>query len=149
MSNRWTPHATVATIVELDGRFLMIEEYAHGDTPVFNQPAGHIEEHETIVAAAKRETLEESGWHVEPVGLVGFYIFKAPNNVTYHRYCLYANAISEKPNAKLDTGIIAAHWQTLAEIEACKQLRSPLVLTSIKDYLAGKRYSLDLITELL
>src|SRR5690554_4402550 len=83
MTTRWTPHATVATIVENNGRFLMIEEYAYGTTPVFNQPAGHIEEHETIVEASKRETLEESGWHVEPQGLVGFYIFKAPNNVTY------------------------------------------------------------------
>lgn len=149
MTKRWTPHATVATIVEQDGRFLIIEEYAHGITPVFNQPAGHIEENETVVAAAKRETLEESGWHVEPIGLVGFYIFKAPNNVTYHRYCLYAKALHQQPNAELDTGIIAAHWLTLAELEACKQLRSPLVLTSVKDYLAGKRFSLDLITELL
>lgn len=149
MTNRWTPHATVATIIKVDERFLMIEEYAHGDTPVINQPAGHIEEGETIVEAAKRETLEESGWHVDPIGLVGFYVFKAPNNVTYHRYCLFADAVSEVPNAKLDTGIIAAHWLTLAEIEASTQLRSPLVLTSIKDYLAGKRYPLDLITELL
>lgn len=149
MTKRWTPHATVATIVELNGRFLMIEEYAHGSTPVFNQPAGHIEKNETVVTAAKRETLEESGWHVEPLGVVGFYIFNAPNNVTYHRYCLFAKALFEEPNATLDTGIIATHWQTLPEIEACTQLRSPLVLTSIKDYLAGKRYPLDLITELL
>lgn len=149
MTTRWTPHATVATIVENNGRFLMIEEYAHGTTPVFNQPAGHIEEHETIVEASKRETLEESGWHVEPQGLVGFYIFKAPNNVTYHRYCLFAKALHEEPNAELDTGIIAAHWMTLEEVEACTQLRSPLVLKSIQDYLSGKQYSLDLITELL
>jgi len=149
MTTRWTPHATVATIVELNGRFLMIEEYAHGISPVFNQPAGHIEENESIVNASKRETLEESGWHVEPVGLVGFYIFKAPNDVTYHRYCLYAKALYEQPNLELDTGIIAAHWKTLEEIEVLPNLRSPLVLTSIKDYLAGKRYPLDLITELL
>src|SRR5690554_6350809 len=124
MTTRWTPHATVATIGEQKARILMIEEYAHGDTPVFNNPAGHIEKGETVVAAAVRETLEESGWHVKPRGLVGFYIFNAPNMVTYHRYCLFADVLFEEPNAKLDTGIIAAHWQSLDEIENCQQLRS-------------------------
>lgn len=147
MSNRWTPHATVATIVERDQRFLLVEEFTGGQYPVFNQPAGHIEENECLVDAAKRETLEETGWHVEPVDLVGIYIYKAPNGVTYHRYCLRATALSFDAYAKLDTGIVGPHWMTLEEIKACSQLRSPLVLTSIEDYLAGKRYPLSIISE--
>lgn len=148
MTERWTPHATVATIVERNGRFLMVEEFASSEIPVLNQPAGHIEADETVINAARRETLEETGWHVEPRGLVGLYIYTAPGNgVTYHRYCLYAEAIAEVPDATLDNGIIGPRWLTLEELEQSTQLRSPMVLTCIKDYLAGKRFPLDVIVE--
>lgn len=147
-SERWTPHATVATIVERDGRFLMVEEYAQGNTPVINQPAGHIEEGETVITAARRETLEETGWSVEPRGLVGLYIYTSPvNGVTYHRYCLFADAIAEVPDAILDEGIIGPRWLTLEELQTTAQLRSPMVLTCVEDYVAGKRYPLDVIIE--
>jgi hypothetical protein len=38
----WKPHATVAAVLEQDGKFLLVEEH----TPqglLFNQPAGHWE----------------------------------------------------------------------------------------------------------
>jgi hypothetical protein len=39
-------------------------------------------------------------------------------------------------------------WLTLDEIRACRERhRSPLVLRCIEDYLAGKRFPLELITE--
>lgn len=38
----WHPHVTVATIVEDQGRFLLVEEQADG-REVLNQPAGHLE----------------------------------------------------------------------------------------------------------
>lgn len=148
MSERWTPHATVATIIERDGRFLMVEELASGQHPVINQPAGHIEEGETILDAARRETLEETGWLAEPRGLVGLYVYTAPTNgITYHRYCLFADAIAHQPETVLDDGILGPRWMTLSELEQSDQLRSPMVLTCIKDYLAGKRYPLDIIVE--
>ena len=50
----WLAHSSVATIVERDGLFLMVEEIDEGRT-VFNQPAGHLEEHETLFDAARRE----------------------------------------------------------------------------------------------
>ena len=60
----WKPHITVATIVEDNGRFLMVEEPKDGRT-VLNQPAGHLDPDETLIEAAVRETLEETGWDVE------------------------------------------------------------------------------------
>ncbi len=108
MSEIWTPHATVACIVEQEGKFLMVEELSHGPT-VYNQPAGHVDEHESIFDAALRETLEETAWHVELTGLVGLYVYNAPQNgVCYHRYCFSAQAIAQTNN-ELDTDIIAAH----------------------------------------
>ncbi|WP_292950339.1 NUDIX hydrolase [Neptuniibacter sp. UBA847] len=144
----WHPHATVAVIVEKEGKFLLVEESSSGKI-VFNQPAGHIEEDETFIEAACRETLEESAWYVTPKYLVGFYIYKSGNNnTTYHRACFYAEALSHDPTLELDDGIIRAVWMTRDEIESnLEKLRSPMVLKCIDDYLAGKEYPLELIHE--
>ena len=60
----WKPDATVACVVTQGPKFLIVEEKIQQQM-VFNQPAGHIEEGESIIAAAQRETLEETGWQVE------------------------------------------------------------------------------------
>jgi len=146
----WTPHATVATVVEKDGRFLLVEETSGGRV-VLNQPAGHVEEHECFLEAAIRETLEETAWHVRPEYLVGFYVYRsAHNGITYNRMCYAAQALEHETQRKLDDGIIAAHWLTREEIVArMADLRSPMVLKCIDDYLDGRRYPLDFIYESL
>lgn len=147
MSERWTPHTTVATIIERDSKFLMVEELSSGNA-VINQPAGHIEAGETVVDAAIRETLEETGWHCRPSALVGLYTYTAPaNGVTYHRYCLSAQALSAQAGAILDDGIIGPRWMTIEELRNCPNLRSPMVLTCVEDYLRGRQFPLDVIIE--
>ncbi|MBR9829698.1 MAG: NUDIX hydrolase [Oceanospirillales bacterium] len=145
---RWTPHATVACIVEQDGRFLLVEEISSGRR-VINQPAGHLEQGESFIDAAKRETLEETGWLVEPEALLGLYTYTAPaNGVTYHRFCFIARALASVPDAVLDEGIIGPLWLTRDEIAARQpELRSELVSRCIDDYLSGTRYPLDFIQE--
>lgn len=146
---RWTPHATVATIIEREGSFLLVEELSASGELVINQPAGHLEENESFIEAARRETLEETGWHVKPTHLLGLYVYRAPaNGVTYHRACFIADALSHDPERELDTGIQRALWLTRDEIaERSAMLRSELVLQCIDDYLAGTRYPLSLIHE--
>lgn len=144
----WTPHATVAVVVEDDlGRFLMVEERSDGRI-VFNQPAGHIEKGERIIDAALREALEETGWEVRPDYFIGLYTYTAPTNgVTYYRFCFAATALT-RASDRLDEDIMAAHWLTAAELEApSRQLRSPLVLQCIEDYRKGRRFPLDIIVE--
>lgn len=144
----WTPHATVATIVERDEQLLMVEESVNGDS-VFNQPAGHIEKHESILQAAKRETREESGWDIELTAFIGVYTYVAPANHTmYYRFCFSASAI-EQVSTQLDTGIIAAHWMYLEEIYQlpASRLRSPLVTRCIEDFYARPHFPLDAIYE--
>lgn len=143
----WTPHATVATILEQDGKYLLVEEIVEGKTGL-NQPAGHVEENESILSAAVRETLEETGWHVQLTHLVGVYTYLAPNGVTYYRFCFAVECIQQEPNATLDEGIIGPVWLDLDEIQQRKaQWRSPLLIQCIEDYAQGKRYPLDLIYE--
>lgn len=147
MSERWTPHATVATVIEQDGRFLMVEEVSSGKT-VINQPAGHVEKGESILDAARRETLEETGWTAEPQNLIGLYTYTAPSNgVTYHRYCFAAQAGEAVENAVLDDGIIGPRWMTIEELRNSPNLRSDMVLTCVEDYLAGRQFPLEIIVE--
>jgi len=152
MTSRWTPHATVATIVTDDqGRFLMVRETVqdlNSGREVINQPAGHIEANEAILDAAVRETLEETGWHVELTGLLGLYTYTAPSNgVTYHRYCFTGRPVRYDAEAPLDDGIIGPAWMTIDELRQSEHLRSEMVLTCCEDYLAKPHYPLDIITE--
>lgn len=141
----WLAHSSVATIVEKDGLFLMVEEIDAGQA-VFNQPAGHLEEHETLFAAAVRETLEETGWRVELTDFLGLYHYPAPNGITYIRHCFVARPLQHDNTRKLDTGILAAHWLSADTILAPGfRARSPIVSRVLRDYLSGIRYPLSLI----
>ena len=80
------PVVTVATIVEREGRFLLVEEETRSGLK-FNQPAGHLEPGEALTAAAAREALEETGWRVRPTALIGIYRWQAPDSGdTYVRF---------------------------------------------------------------
>lgn len=147
MSDIWTPHLTVAAIVEQQGKFLLVEESPHGKQ-VFNQPAGHVEENESILDAVVREVREETCRHFEPEALCGIYRWRSPHNgVTYLR-AAFCGTISEyDPQLQRDSDIIGDHWLSREALND-QPLRSPLVLRCIDDYLAGTRLPLNLISEL-
>ena len=132
---RFTPHITVATVIEKDGRFLFVKEHAE-ERVVLNQPAGHLEMDESLIQAAIRETLEETGWDIEITQLIGIYLYTAPsNNVTYQRVCFAGRALAQRENHQLDEGIIAPVWLSRDElIEQQALWRSPMVLRCIDDY---------------
>lgn len=142
---RFLPHVTVATIIENNGRFLMVEEIKN-NCQVLNQPAGHIEKDETLLQAAIRETLEETAWDIELTGIVGIYLFTADNGISYQRVCFSAKTIQYHPNRPLDEGITGTTWLTKQElIDRKAQWRNPIILTCIDDYLAGHNYPLSII----
>ena len=144
---RWKPSVTVATIVEQQGRFLLVEEYVGGEL-VYNQPAGHLDDNEMLAAAAVRETLEETAWEVTLDGLVGIYHWRhAASGLTFIRFCFAAIPGRHHPDRPLDTGIQRAIWLSRSEIATLEdRLRSPMVLRCIDDYLAGQRYPLSLVS---
>ncbi|PCJ47168.1 MAG: NUDIX hydrolase [Moraxellaceae bacterium] len=144
----WTPHATVATIVENDGKFLLVEERSN-NADVINQPAGHVEKGESIIDAAIRETLEETGWLVSPEYLVGIYTYTAPyNDITYYRFCFAASTVKFLEDSPIDSDIQGQCWLTIDEINQKQAMhRGPLVALCIKDYLDGKQFPLSLIYE--
>ncbi len=145
----WDARLTVATIIERDGRFLIVEEYADGEELVYNQPAGHLDEYETLAAAAIRETLEETAWEVRVDAIVGLYYWTHPQGHTFIRTCFAGRPLHHHPDQPLDHGIERALWLTRDEIAALgPKLRSPMVLRCVDDYLTGRRYPLELFSYL-
>ena len=144
--DNFDPRITVATVVVRDGRYLLVEECPHGEA-VLNQPAGHVEANESLVEAAVRETLEETGYRVEPTALVGVYVWTAPaNGATYFRFCFAADIVTQVDGYRTDPDIDAHHWYSLDELrERLPMHRSPLVLRCVEDHAAGKRFPLDMI----
>ena len=145
----WTPHVTVATVIEQGGRFLLVQERESGRT-VFNQPAGHLEDGESLVAAAVRETLEETGWHFQPEAVIGMYRWRHPvKRITYLRVTFSGSGLTHDVDRPLDEAIEDTLWMSIGEIRRQPEmLRSPLVLRSIEDYLAGARYPLSLLADI-
>ena len=146
----WHPHITVATVIEDQGRFLLVEEMAEGRA-VFNQPAGHLEANESLSEAALRETLEETGWEVELTAVIGIYLYTAPGNgVTYQRVCFAAKPLRHRPDYQLDDGIIGPRWLSREQLlEQRANWRSELILQCLDDYLDGQSHSLALIRPML
>ncbi|WP_154222020.1 NUDIX hydrolase [Marinicella rhabdoformis] len=143
----WLPRVTVATIVEDNGKFLMVEEDIYG-VKTLNQPAGHLEPNESLAEAAVRETLEETGWHIKVDHLIEFSQWTSENSKNHYlRSCFAGTAIEFDPEQELDDGIIRAIWMTRDEVALeAHRLRSPLVLHHIDLHIKGKSTDLDVFS---
>jgi 8-oxo-dGTP pyrophosphatase MutT (NUDIX family) len=143
------PDVTVAAVAETAGRFLLVEERINRRL-VFNQPAGHVERGETLLAAVVRETREETAWRFEPRALVGVYLWRNPGNGrTVLRFAFTGPVTDHDAAQPLDRAIVRTHWLTPAELEQRNaRLRSPLVLRCVRDYLQGTRHALAAVADL-
>ena len=143
-------HLTVATVVEKDGQYLMVKE-TKGDRQFINQPAGHVEPGEDIIAAALRETFEETGWVVTVCGFLGISTYLAEKTgVTYYRMTFVASPEYLDTEATIDEDIDFALWMSREEIEENRQhLRSPAVLDCLEDYLEKRIFPMEIFRNTL
>jgi 8-oxo-dGTP pyrophosphatase MutT (NUDIX family) len=148
-TTQWKPNATVAAIIEQNGKFLLVEEETDRGNR-YNQPAGHLEDGETLLEAVIRETMEESAYEFTPEKLLGIYHWKHTHNkTTYLRFAFIGKVGKHYPMQPLDTGIIKTLWMGIDQIrENAHLMRSDQVLSCIEDYIAGKSYPLEVITNL-
>lgn len=154
MSARWKPSVTVAAIIErmVDGQsqFLLVEEETIEGLRL-NNPAGHLDEGESPQEGAAREVLEETTYRFTPECFVGVYLsrYQRParsEDITYLRLTFAGRVGEPDISRSLDKGIVRTLWLSLPELHAARErLRSNLVLTCIEDYLAGRRYPLDMV----
>ncbi|ABR90662.1 MutT/NUDIX family hydrolase [Janthinobacterium sp. Marseille] len=149
MPDIWKPSVTVAAIIERDGYFLLVEEET-SEGVRFNQPAGHLDPHESLEEAVVRETLEETAHDFTPTALVGMYMSRyvsarTGHDVTYLSFT-FCGEVGAKHDQPLDVGILRAVWMSYDELVATREKhRSPSVLQRVDDYLAGKRAPLSLL----
>lgn len=143
----WRPSVTVAAVAQRGGRFLVIEERITGRL-VLNQPAGHLDPGESLIAACRREVLEETAHRFEPTSLVGVYRWHyAKKDVTFLRFCFAGDILGEEPGRPLDKAIVRVHWLTAEELAArSAEHRSPLVQRCVDDYRAGRRFPLEVFS---
>jgi len=154
MTKRWKPSATVAAIIEQDGKFLLVEEHTPEGLRL-NNPAGHLDEGETLTQACIRETLEEIMYQFAPTSLIGVYMSRfvrpgqgeqAAQDITFLRFAFGGTLGQLQPGRALDVGIVRTLWLTPDDIRAnAERLRSPMVLRCMEDYLAGQRFPLSLL----
>ncbi len=150
MDTRWKPSVTVAAIIELEGRFLLVEEHTQEGLKL-NNPAGHLDPGESLPAGCAREALEETTHSFTPTALVGIYMSRMQRastgeDITYLRFAFCGKLGGVQPDATLDHGIVRTLWMTPDEIRASTDRhRSPLLLRCMEDYLAGQRLPLDLL----
>ena len=136
---------TVAAIVARDNRFLLVEERISGRL-LLNQPAGHLEPHETLLDAVIRETREETAWRFAPHALVGTYLWRNEQGRGFLRFAFCGEVDDHRPEQPLDTGIVRSLWLTAAEMRAQQaRHRSPLVMRCVEDFLQGRRQPLDTV----
>ena len=157
MNTRWKPSVTVAAVIARDfggiQKFLLVEEETR-DGLRLNNPAGHLDPGESPLQACIRETLEETAFHFKPTAIVGVYLSRFERqqpegllDITYLRFAFCGELGAHVEGQALDEGIVRTLWHTLDELRANVDMhRSPLLLRCVEDYLAGRRYPLDLVT---
>lgn len=138
---------TVAAIAEAGGRFLFVQERA-ARRIVLNQPAGHVEPGESLVAAVVRETREETGRLFRPDAVTGLYLWQAPAGRTTLRIAFAGRVAERDATIALDRAIIRTLWLDREQLALrAAEHRSPLVQLCVEDFLRGSRYPLEMLNQ--
>jgi len=94
-----------------------------------------------------RETLEETAWGFTPESLLGIYQWRSPRGHSTLRIAFTGSVQGHDAARPLDPPVVTTHWFAREEIlQRATQLRTPLVLRCIDDWLAGRRLPLDALT---
>ena len=85
-----------AAIVESD-HVLLVQQGRGPSAGKWTLPGGRLDAGETLAEAAVRETLEETGLHVEIDGLVGVYSYQGRSGRECARFCFSTKVVGGRP----------------------------------------------------
>ena len=147
--NRFTVRVTVGGIIERDGKILVVRQPIQpgrkGPDITLTQPAGHIEENESLEDALVREVKEETGYTVKATELIGVY-FRHWHDSTSIRFSFVCELVDEPLVPIEDKTIMEAIWMPIEEVkERREEYRRGSTEVTFDDYFAGKRYPMDTV----
>lgn len=144
----------VGTIIEKDGKILLVKEEKTVDKGKWNLPAGWLDVSENPIDGAKREAKEETGLDVKIIGFLGVYslvrydLQKVDGFVRHPVKLIFiGKIIAGSTKDHLISEISETKWYSLDEIEKMDKatLRDWDIEDIARRYFAKKRYSLDII----
>ncbi len=152
LPDRNSLHLTVAALVVHQQKFLFVEERDKFSRQlVLNQPAGHVEAGEDLQSAVCRELYEETGLALKPDSWLGISQLHAANGHFYYRVNFLFEPLKLPSDYQpQDADILALHWLSAdALLHPPLPLRSTLVETAVRQYLAGHRLALETLTAMV
>lgn len=147
----------VGAIIEKEGKILLVKETKKVAKDLWNHPAGWIEVGENPFDAVRREIKEETGYDFTPSYIIGIYSLykkhlKDKFNITPHSIkIIFTGEISKNSTGKLAKDVSETKWFIPEEIYQMNKntLRDIDIKQMVKDYFAGKKYPLKLLTHII
>lgn len=145
----------VGAIIERDGKFLLVKETRKSkmmDKGKWNQPAGWIEVGESHIETIRHEVKDETGFEFTPTHVLGIYSLLrkdivSARGIPHAIKIIFLGKIKASGQHQTDE-IDEIRWFSPGEINKMdlSTLRDIDIKKEVRDYLAGKKYPLDLIT---
>ena len=107
-----------------DARILLVRRASEPLKGKWSVPGGALEMGETLIAAVKRETLEETGLRVEPLevaGVIDRIIPDSTGRIQYH-YVLVdylCKLVSDPGDLRAASDVDDARWASKSELDSC------------------------------
>lgn len=127
-------------------KFVLVQETRKEKAGLYNLPAGTLETHEDLLTCITREALEETGANVQPDCFVGLYqtVLEDGNNILFF---VFGAEVAEGVQFASDEHEVISvfSFDEIVKLGENGQLRSAIVMQSIKDYQRGVRHPLSII----
>ena len=144
-------------VIEKEGKILLVKETKEIAKDLWSHPAGWIEVGEDPLDAVKKEVKEETGYDFSPIHIIGIYSLYKKNlkekfDITPHPIkIIFTGKISENSTGELAKDVSENKWFLPEEIYQMDKntLRDIDIKQMVKDYFAGKKYPLELLTHII
>lgn len=141
----------VSTVVNKNGKLLMVQESQKKCYGQWNFPAGHLDENEDVFEGAKRETKEETGYDVKLTSILSIQNYINKKNEQIIRINFNAEIISGEIEFDKEE-ILNVKWIPLEELNNMDDEKIRAVDTIrdiVNDVKNKKEYSLDIIKNIM
>lgn len=141
----------VSTVVNKNGKLLMVQEAQKKCYGQWNFPAGHLDENEDVFEGAKRETKEETGYEVKLTSILSIQNYINKKNEQIIRINFNAEIISGEIEFDKEE-ILNVKWIPLEELNNMddEKIRAVDTIRDIVNDIENRvEYPLDIIKNIM